>query len=186
MLEEQKKFLSRYLNSKGDFYGTLNSLNLETEHFLSWRESVEFDLAYRGAMRKIQELLRHENYMMSLQVCNKILTEGGQIEEKFEQIHNIDNDGVSTFSAKRTTINKGVPGWVIKASLTENNLIKAINELSTEGVLPSSISKKLLATSERLTSDFQSVFDGDNKSETISNEKAVALIKQAILGAKNS
>jgi hypothetical protein len=181
--EEQERFLIRYVNSQGKFYDTLESLGLELIHFLAWREDDDFDYAYRNASRQIAQFIKEQNKMIALQEINKALVDG-ITHESVTNIHIIEPDGNTQFQAKKQVVKRGIPAWAIKAAIREDNIVQAIATLVNEGVLPTPMARKLLAISERLTSDFQAVFDIQDTKESISDRKAIALIKAAILGAK--
>lgn len=187
--EEQQKFLGRYVNNKGDFYKTVDSLGLDLSHITSWQlANADFANAYKHAKQTVIEHLKQENYMVSLLRVNDALINGVQ-QHIITQKHRIGGVGetgeqLSEFEVTRTTKNLGVPGWAINQALAESSIVKAVHTLASEGVIPTAVARRILQSANRITTDIKASFDvAAPDSEFINEQKAIALIKMAVLGA---
>lgn len=181
LTNEQQRFLEKFVNNRGHFYLTLNEMGLELNHVLSWRSQPYFDEVYRITSRKIIEHLKQENYLSSIVEINRILLKG-VVEETITNSHTIDSNGESKFNTKRVIKKLGIPIEVLKLAMGETSLIKAIQQLLNEGVLPESVARKLLSTADKISTEMIECF-GDNKDETAIDEKqAINLIKASVLG----
>lgn len=180
LTEEQRRFLARYINSRGDFYGSVNSLGLDIAHIISWQESnPEFDREYRATRIKIIDFIKQENHILAIQKVNSALKEGVTVNT-ISQKHKITENG-SEFETTRTTKNLGVPGWAIVEALKESSLTKAINTLANEGVLPSPIARRLLQNVSTIQTSVRESFDVKD-TDYVNEEKAINLIKAAVFG----
>jgi hypothetical protein len=179
---EQQRFLSRYINNKGDFYKTIESMGLDASHIISWQQTYkEFESQFRETKRIVLQHLKDENYMMSLLRINEAL-QNGITQHTITQKHRIIDDGNSEFETTRTTKHLGVPAWAIQESLKESSIVKAVNTLASEGVIPSAIARKILNSANKISNEIIESFDISPDAEFINDKKAIALIKAAILG----
>lgn len=178
---EQKRFIERYANSKGDFYGVINSLGLSPYHVLSWQSNPEFDEEYRKVKNLVILQLKQENYVLGLSRLNQILTHGlitssHTLKKKSCPDGDIYEDSI-------TTKNNGVPIAAINKALEDSSIIKALTTFANEGLIPVSVAKNILEASNRMSSDVIAAFGIDeNQSEFVNDKKALALIKAAVLG----
>lgn len=180
---EQQRFLSRYINNKGDFYKTVESMGLDAAHIISWQNAYkDFDKEFRETKRIVLQHLKDENYMLSLLRINEAL-QNGVTQHTVTQKHRIvDDEGNSEFETIRTTKHAGVPAWAIQESLKESSIVKAVNTLASEGVIPSAIARKILQSANKITNEIVESFDISPDAEFINDKKAIALIRAAVLG----
>lgn len=71
----------------------------------------------------------------------------------------------------------------IKNLLNYDNIENSINNLAQQGLIPKSIARKFLTTAYEYQSKLQQCFGTDEDSDKLSDEKAIALVKQALLGS---
>jgi hypothetical protein len=186
MTNEQQRFLSRYINNKGDFYKTVESMGLDAAHILSWQQNYkEFDKTFRETKRIVLQHLKDENYMMAALRINDILVNGLTHHTVTQKHRVIDDEGNSEFEVTRTSKQLGVPSEYIKMALQESSIVKAVNTLSAEGVIPASIARKILQSAEKISKEIIDSFDIDSNSEYLSDKKAIALIKAAVLSGSD-
>lgn len=192
MIEQQLVFLERYLNEKGDVDKVLKSMSLEMNHFLSWRKDREFDSKYKDTQRVLISHLNCENYIMGLRRLNEILNKGYQeevvsVKQRVIQkpiLADDDDDNIVSiveYEVDRKSIKKPIPPQMISLALQQNSLIQAINTLSTQGILPDKVARQLMAKSEEIANQMQSVFEAKDDNQKMSENKAIELIKKAIL-----
>lgn len=180
--DEQIKFINNYCNSRGDYYGTLELMGLSVYHFLAWCENPIFKETYAKVKRQVIENLRDENHQLGLLRLNDILING--VEQKTIQQKHIVKGTNSSFITTRTTKNLGIPGWAILAAIEKTKIEKAIDALADEGVLPREMAIKVIDRASRISDDIRETLASN--SEAMMNEsRAIALIKQAVLGAVN-
>ena len=187
LTEEQQRFLLRYTNNKGDFYKTIESLGLDLAHITSWQQvSKDFAEAFRNTKRIVLEHLKEENYMSAMLRVNEAL-HNGITQHSVQQKHRIigaDEDGneISEFEVIRTTKHLGVPSWSIQYALQETSIVKAVNLLAAEGILPSHIAKKILQSANKISKEIVESFEIPENAEYTNDKKVIALIKAAVLG----
>lgn len=187
LTEEQQRFLLRYVNNKGDFYKTVDSLGLDLSHITSWQQtSKNFEESFRRAKQSIIDHLKQENYITGLLRVNDALI-NGVTQSTVLQKHRVgatDEDGnqSSEFEVTRSTKNLGVPGWAVTEALKESSIEKAVHTLAAEGVLPTSVARRILQAANRITADVKESFDVSKEDEYINDSKVIALIKAAVLG----
>lgn len=196
--KEQEIFLQRYINRKGDVYGVLDSMGLESHHLMMWREIKEFELRYKDTQRKLIQFLNSENYITGLRRLNEILDSGVSDEiitrkervlrnPKFDPEKNPHEPPViQEYEVSQKIVKKGIPPQMIQLALQQNTIIQAINVLTNQGIIPENIARKILSKSEDISKEMQSAFDVDSsKEEIMTQSKAVNLMKQAILKGVN-
>jgi hypothetical protein len=187
LTEEQQRFLLRYINNKGDFYKTVDSLGLDLSHITSWQQSnIEFEQSFRRAKQAIIDHLKQENYITALLRVNDALM-NGVTQTSVVQKHRVgatDEDGnqSSEFEVIRTTKNLGIPGWCVTEALKESSIEKAVHVLASEGVLPTSVARKILQSANRITADVKDAFDISKDNEYVNDAKVISLIRAAVLG----
>jgi hypothetical protein len=183
MTNEQQRFLSRYINNKGDFYKTVESMGLDAAHILSWQQNYkEFDKTFRETKRIVLQHLKDENYMMATLRINDALVNGVTHHTVTQKHRVIDDEGNSEFEVTRTSKQLGVPSEYIKMALQESSIVKAVNTLSAEGVIPASIARKILQSANKISEEIVASFDVSTDSEFINDKKAINLIRAAVLG----
>lgn len=180
--DEQIKFLNNYCSSRGDYYGTLELMGLSVYHFISWSENPIFKETYNKVKRQVIEALKDENYQLGLLKLNHILLNG--IEQRTVQQKHIVRGNVSSFVTTRTTKNLGIPGWAILAAIERTKIEQAIDTLADEGVLPREIAIRVIDKVSKISDDIRESLSSDSDI-SINESRAIALIKQAVLGAVN-
>lgn len=188
MLEIQQKFLERFKNYRADTLRTLSELELEFAHFLSWRENAEFDLAYRKAVQQVTNQLRQESFLNAHRRIHEALLHGIKSEtftNSWKTVTDENGEEVQLLNTKRVTKLSTPPVEYLKIALTENSIAKAITELANEGVLPESIARKIVQRTDSITKELMDCFEVDNSSNLLTEQKAIALIKAAVLNNKN-
>lgn len=187
---EQQRFIHRYVENKGDFYKTVETMGVELNHIMSWQQtSDEFNREYRQAKQFIIDTLKQENYMTALLRVNQALNNGVNeftVTNK-HRIVGVNDAGeqLSEYEVVKTNKHVGVPSWAINAALKESSIVKAVNTLASEGVLPSNVARKILNAANKIGEEIKNSFDISPDSEYINDKKAISLIKQAILGSPN-
>jgi DNA-binding transcriptional ArsR family regulator len=179
---EQQRFINRYINSKGNFYQTIDSLGLELAHVLSWQETnLYFSKAYSEAKQQILCFLREENYITAVRELNEVLKNGVSVHSVTQKHKSSEKDGDS-FEVTKSTKNLGVPMSAISEALKESSIVKAVNTLANEGVIPTTIAKRILQAASKISVDITTAFDVEKETEYVDESKAIALIKAAVLG----
>lgn len=181
--EEQKRFLERLKRNKLDIDSTLQSMGLDTVHLMAWQENKEFDLEYRSVVRAIIQYLNQENYINGIRKLNDALINGTrEYTSKEITLYDTENNYVGT---KRENSQKYIktPAWAIKEAMKESSLETAINQLANEGVLPSTVARKILVEADKITKALQDSFEISSDADMLTEKKAIALIKQAVLNA---
>lgn len=180
--EEQKRFLERLKRNKLDIDTTLQGMGLDTVHLMAWQENPQFDLEYRSVVRAIIQYLNQENYINAIRKLNDALVNGTrEYNSKEIALYDSENNYIGT---KRENTQKYIktPAWAIKEALKESNLEKAINQLANEGILPSAIARRIIAESDKITKALQDSFEITSDSEMITEQKAIGLIRAAVMG----
>lgn len=190
--EEQQRFLIRYINNKGDFYGTVESMGLDIAHITNWRQvSKQFDREYTEAKRSVIEFIKDENYITALRKLNDVLLNGvtqSQVVQKHiiaDDDNREDGEGVakkSAFEVTRTSKHLGVPGYAIKMALEESSILKAVQTLVNEGVIPAEIARNITGAANRISDEISKSFGVSKDSDYANDKKAIALIRAAVLG----
>lgn len=180
---EQERFLIKYVNAKGNVYQALEEMGLEINHLMMWKENQEFEFRYKETVQKVLTFLNQQNYMIGVRKLNEALTYGLK-QDTITHSHKILDTGETQYEVKKTTKNLGVTPEILKLALQESTIVKAINTLVNNGVIPNSIARKILLKSEELATEMQKAFT-INDEETINESRALSIIKTAILGATN-
>lgn len=184
---EQQRFLSRYINNNGDFYKTVDSMGLDPAHIVSWQQVYkDFDEEFRKTKRIVLQHLKDENYMIAMLRINEILRDGVTQHSVTQKHRVINENGDSEFETIRTTKHLGVPIAAIKMALQESSIVKAVDTLSAEGVIPSAIARKILQAANKISNEIIESFEVSSDAEYINDKKAIALIKQAMLGVSDA
>lgn len=187
LTEEQQRFLIRYVDNKGDFYKTVDSLGLDLSHIVSWQQvSQEFNTAFASQKQYVIQHLKDESYITALLRVNEALKDGVKqhtIVQK-HRIGGVDKEGnqLSDFEVVRSTKNLGVPSWAITEALKESSIVRAVHTLASEGVIPASIAKRILQSANRISEEVKASFDIADKNEFVNDTKAINLIRAAVLG----
>jgi hypothetical protein len=182
LTEDQQRFLSRYINSKGNFYQSIETLGLELAHILMWQEmNDDFAKSYANAKRQVLIFLKEENHLNAVRELNDVLRNGVTIHSVTQKHKSSEKDGDS-FEVTKSTKRMGVPMSAITEALKESSIIKAVQTLSNEGVIPTTIAKKILNAANRISNDIVGAFDIDENDNYVDDSKAIALIKAAVLG----
>jgi hypothetical protein len=188
LTEEQQRFLFRYVNNKGDFYKTIETMGIELSHVTSWQQtSKDFADNYKSAKQTVIEHLKQENYMQALLKVNDALVNGVN-QYTVTQKHRIGGydeetgEQQSEYEVTKTHKQLGTPAWAITASLQECSIVKAVHTLASEGVLPSAIARRILQSANKISEEVKASFGIDAGADYINDRKAISLIKQAILG----
>lgn len=183
LTQTQHAFLSKYTRIK-DVDQVLNELELTFLHIAKWCQEPEFDLEYRRIKRFILQAQKEEAALLASEYVLNVLRDGC-IKERthsVKTIKNADGDIVSIASEMKVT-EKSIPVPMLLQCLQTSGVVKAVEELSTQGVLSSEQYKALLAISEKMTLEMEKVLSGtDTDKSEISEAKAIQLIKQAVLG----
>lgn len=196
MLEIQQRFLERFKNYRADTLKTLDDLGLEFAHFLSWRENTEFDLAYRKTVQQITQQLRQESFLNAHRRVHDGLIHGVRTETYTNSwrtatdkdgipILNDDGEELKILSTKRVSKISAPPVEYLKIALTENSIARAITELANEGVLPEPIARRIIQRTDSITKELMNCFEVDETSNLLTEQKAIALIKAAVLNNEN-
>jgi hypothetical protein len=156
LTENQQLFIQRYAANKGDAYKTLESMRLELNHLLAWREDKYFDKVYRESAAKIIQQLNQENYILSVRKLNEVL-EKGNFTESTTHTHKITAEG-GEFEVKTQRKKLGIPIEAIKLAMRQSSLLQAIETLQNQGVLPSTIARKIMLKSDQIVEDMQNAF----------------------------
>jgi hypothetical protein len=201
LTDQQKIFLERYQNEKGDVHKVLNSMDLEIHHLISWRSLKNFEIEYKDTQRKVVSFLNSENYVMGLRRLNEVLETGVSDEvvttkqrviqkpllkrdDEDSSGQSDDNDEIVVFNeyeVTRKVIKKGIPPQMITLAVQQNTVVQALNVLTTQGIIPEDIARKLLAKSEEIAKDMQAAFAVEKETEQMTQAKAIELMKQAVL-----
>lgn len=184
LTEEQQRFLHRYINNKGDFYKTVESMGLDIAHITSWQNTnTDFALNFKAAKSTVIDFLKHENYMYALIKVNDALMHGVTQTTETKK-HKIGGEGGNEgeYEITHQTKNLGVPAWAIKEALQETSVVKAIQTLAAEGVLPTEVARKIISYSDNFIDKVRNSFEIASEDENFNEAKAVALIKKAVLG----
>ena len=179
--EAQNRFLERLKRNKLDIEGTLESMGLDTVHLMAWQENPEFDLEYRSVVRQIIQYLNQENYVNAIRKLNDALINGTrEYTSKEISLYDTENNYIGT---KRENSQKYIktPAWAIKEAMKETSLETAINQLANEGVLPTTVARKILLEADKITKKLQDSFEVSSDADLITEQKAITLIKQAVL-----
>jgi hypothetical protein len=177
--EYQQRFLERYLNSRGNIYGTLDDLGLDLSHLISWRDNPEFELNYRDYTNKLISHLKQESYILATKKVNEVVKNGLKVET-LSQEHKIAPQG-NEYRVKRTSKDIGVPVAYLKLALSETAISKAITTLANEGVIPLAIAKKIMQKAEAISQELADCFEVKEDENVVSEQKIIAFIKQAVL-----
>lgn len=178
----QQNFLSAY-NQTGNIETTLSTVGIEMNHLLAWcQESPNFDIEYRKAKRFYISHMRSNGYMLALQTVHDTIVAGCIKEHTIEQSSKLDKEGNQYFETKLKTVTRPVPFAYLQLMLQESSLMGAIQRMSDEGLLTSTQYKQLMSLSDDISNKGQQIMLGDSNADTLTEDKAVALIKQAMLG----
>lgn len=185
MNDEQRNFIVRYMNNRGDFYKTIDDMGLEFQHIQAWRENKEFDDAYRKAKRDVIRSIKEDNQIIALRELNHVLL-NGVVQTSIKKTHVVTEDGLITgYQITSTTKKLGVPIAAIKQALEETSIINAVNCLASEGVLPNIVAKRILNSASTIQQNIIDAFDMNAKdNDRISENQAINLIKKALLASK--
>ncbi len=160
-------------------------MGLEYAHFVSWRADPDFDSAYRHCSRNVVLILREENFNLSLRRVNDLLLHGNtHLTTSVTDLEREDNES-NTFKQrqeKQTIKHMPVPVSILKLGLNEGSILKAINQLLAERVIPPEVAKKLINAADRITSEMIQAFREDGETNELNDKKVIALIKSAVLG----
>lgn len=184
LTETQNRFLVRYANFKGDAYKALDSLGLEVNHLMNWRMNKNFDLEYRKKSQEVLSFLNQENYMNGVRQLNTILI-NGIVQESISYKKEIDAEGNEKYITTKTEKRLGVPLEAIKLAISHDDIIRAVNTLQNQGILPNEISNNILIHSEEIAAKMRSSFDTENDGDKLDDERVVNLLKSAVLGVVN-
>lgn len=178
----QENFLSYYTQT-GNLETTLARVGIEMNHLLSWcQESPNFDIEYRKAKRFYISHMRENAYMMSLKTIHDALVDGCIKEHTIENITKCDAEGNQYFETKMKTVSRPVPFNYLQLMLQENSMMAAVQSMFNEGLLSSTQYKQLISLSDDISSRGQAIMLGDNPTDTLTEKKAISLIKAAMLG----
>lgn len=182
----------------------MDNLGINMAQFMSWRKnSNEFDIRYREITTDANLFFIEQNSLLTKKYLHKALHQGFIEEEKIDIQYgyavegkgakNISPNGLSKngYSAKpesivkvnKTLNKKALPAGYLQTNGTENNLVKALQILVSENVLPIQLARSLITTSSKISNEFLDIFSKDHQGDQkIEDDKVIALIKAAVLG----
>lgn len=179
----QQNFLSVFSRT-GDVDKALDKIGVEMQHLLTWcQQHKEFDLEYRRIKKFFVTHVKEKCYLMAIQQIHDMLVEGHTTEKHIVQKSTMNGDGDLTgFETTMKTVEKPIPMAVYQYVLQESSLLRAIQQLANEGLLSSDQYKKLINIADDITERSQTIFSNETGGDQMSEAKAIALIKTAIVG----
>jgi hypothetical protein len=179
----QKEFLSIYSRT-GDIESSLGKIGVEMDHLLTWcQQNKHFDLEYRRVKRFFLTHMREKCHLMAIQRIHDAFVEGSVKEREVHQETVMNNEGdVVALRTKMITREKPIPVAFYQFVMNQGNTVEAIQQLANEGLLSSDQYKQLITLADEITDRSQQIFSGENKESMMTEQKAIALIKTAIVG----
>ncbi len=177
----QQDFLVRYALEQGLVTKALDALHISDSTFSQWREDREFNAAYRDTYHQVVTRLDGDNHLLALQHLQHTLT-NGVVEEVLDVQKTTTTTGKHTIKVKKRVKRTNPSPALIHCAMRDLVLIKAINVLLHERVIPPEIAKKLINAADRISTDMVQAFQEDPEISQMNDKKVIALIKSAVLG----
>jgi hypothetical protein len=181
---EQRIFLERYLATRGDINRIMEDMRLTINDLMHWRKQESFEKEFTQTKQNLMSFLNSENKITALRNLNEGLRNGMR-QDSVQHTHKVEK-GISSFDIKRTTKKVNISPELIRLALSQSSIMQAINTLTTEGILPEGIARKILSKSEEIAGEMQKAFAHDSTADVMPQDLAVSLIKAAVLGSNDN
>lgn len=183
LTQTQTAFINQYLKVR-DIDAVLSNLNLTFHHVVKWCDNPYFDMEYRSAKQFILRSRKEESALMATEYIHKILSDGCVRERVFSTKTMCNSDGeIVAIQTEQKTVERPIPVPILLQALGNSSTLKAIEQLANEGLLGNSQYKQLISLSEKISDEANKIMTHENEqNEEISEKRAIALIKQAVLG----
>lgn len=182
MNDAEIKFLKVYQFYQGNGNKALKACGIEENHLNLWMEDDDFAQNFYSIRSEIASYLLSEFRFNYLKMVQNLVVNGCR-EKQVTRTTQTNKNGVTTIRSSSKTTIKMIPESYIKNLLNYENVENSINNLAQQGLIPKSIARKFLTTAYEYQSKLQECFGTDEDSDKLSDEKAIALVKQALLGS---
>lgn len=179
--DTQNEFLYKFYNNCGSIRQTLDEIGLEYVHFRTWLKDVYFLAKFEETRLDVNRFLTIDNESMAKRRLNELLHDGiVEIEEvSFVQL---DSEDRVVNQSTATKVKRKVAIDALKQVLGEKSTEHCINVLAERGILSRAVARKLLSTGIEYQQKLQESFGDNENNDKMNDEKAICLVRQALLG----
>jgi hypothetical protein len=179
--ETQANFLSRYYNNLGSIKEALEDLGLDYLHFRQWLNDKYFVIKFDEMKRDVHRFLALDNESIAKRELNNLLHNGIiEIEEiTFEEV-GLDGQIIKSSTARKVKRKTALDA--IKQVFGDKSDEYCINKLAERGILSKVAARKVLSLGNEYQLKIQNCLGDDEKGDKMNDEKAIVLVKQALLG----
>jgi hypothetical protein len=181
MNDAQIKFLRVFQFYQGDRNKTLKACGIEENHLSLWMQDDDFVQNFNGTQNEIIQNILTDFRFNYIRMVQELIVKGYRETETSWKSETSKN-GVTTLNWGRKKKLKMIPHSYLKDLLNYNNVESSINNLAQQGLIPRSMARRFLSTAQEYQSKLAACFGDNDDDSKFSDERAIALIKQALLG----
>jgi len=171
---------------------------VDRRYIVEWcNTSPEFSTTYKAYKRQVIQQLNEDNYTLALQRINEQLRQGYTSTYKFTR-ETIVTPGEAYRDAATGEYKESEPKEItkdkseqtktdlspafLKLAMGTTALESAIAKIANEGLLSDNQYKRLMSSAAEVTEKIQEIFDPQVDSGEFSEDRAIAIIRQALIG----
>lgn len=154
-------------------------------HWKIWMEDDVFAQKFNRIRSEIIHELEQENRIEATRKLHELLNKGYEETTEITRIITTSKNGKAAIKRNKKTIRKQVSPINFLREFKGETFEKSLQNLLESGVINNSISRKILSTVNEYQEKLKACFGEDEGSEKMGDEKAIALVKQALLGKGN-
>lgn len=182
MNDAQIKFLRVFQFYQGDRNKTLKACGIEENHLSLWMEDDDFTQNFNGTQSEIIQNILSDFRFNYIRMVQELIVKGYK-ESTVIRTFQTTKNGVATIKKSSKHTRKMIPHAYLKDLLNYNNVENSINNLAQQGLIPRSMARRFLSTAQEYQSKLASCFAADDSNDKFSDERAIKVIKQALLGS---
>ncbi|NJO62527.1 MAG: hypothetical protein HC836_31160 [Richelia sp. RM2_1_2] len=147
-------------------------------------EDDVFAQKFNRIRSKIIQELDQENRLIAIRKVHELLNKRYEETTEITRVTTSNKNGKFTIKTNTKTIKKQVPPINILREFKGETFEKSLQNLLDCGVINNSTSRKILSTVNQYQKALKACF-GEDEGSGMDDEKAIALVKQALLGKGN-
>lgn len=153
-------------------------------HWKIWMEDDVFAQKFKRIRSEIIQELDQENRLIAIRKVHELLNKRYEETTEITRVTTSNKNGKFTIKTNAKTIKKQVSPINILREFKGETFEKSLQNLLDCGVINNSTSRKILSTVKQYQKALKACF-GEDEGSGMDDEKAIALVKQALLGKGN-
>jgi hypothetical protein len=171
---------------------------VDRRYIMEWcNTSPEFSTTYKAYKRQVIQQLNEDNYILSLQRMNEQLARGytttyklttetitmpGEAYRDAATGEYKESEPKEVTKVKSENVQTPLSPALLKLAMGATALESAITKIANEGLLSENQYKQLMGAAAENTELIQNIFDPRVDSGEYSEDRAIAIIRQALIG----